>query len=69
MRRDALADYSQQFPTACRIATLLAHHKAGFRLTLGDDVSHKIVEQPLHARAGGSLGSAALALFQEILLA
>jgi hypothetical protein len=54
MRRDALADYSQQLPTACRIATLLAHHKAGFRLALGDDVRDKVVKQPLHTRAGGS---------------
>ena len=54
MRRDALADFSQQLPTTRQIAALLAHHKAGFRLALGDDVRDKIVEQSLHARAGGT---------------
>ena len=54
MRRDALADFSQQLPSACRIAALLANHKAGFRLALGDDVRDKVVKQPLHTRAGGS---------------
>jgi hypothetical protein len=54
MRRDALADFSQQLPSACRIAALLAHHKTGFSLALGDDVRDKVVKQPLHTRAGGS---------------
>jgi hypothetical protein len=51
MSRDALADFSQQFPSAFRIGTLLAHHKTGFRLAFRDDVGDKIIEQPLHTRA------------------
>ena len=54
MRRDALADFSQQLPTARRIAALLTHYKPGFCLPLGNDVRDKVVKQPLHTRAGGS---------------
>ncbi len=51
--REALADFSEQFPSARRVAAPLARHKAGFRLALGDDVRDKVVKQPLDARAGG----------------
>jgi len=44
MRRDALADFSQQLPTARRIAVLLTRYEAGFRLTFSDDVRDKVVE-------------------------
>ena len=52
--RDALANFSQELPSARGIATLLARHKTGFRLALGDDVRDKIIEQSLHARARGA---------------
>ena len=44
MRLDALADFSQQLPTARRIAALLTHYKPGFRLPLGNDVRDKVVK-------------------------
>jgi hypothetical protein len=52
--RDAPADFSQQLPTARRMAALLTRYKPGFRLSLGNDVGHKVVKQPLDTRAGGS---------------
>ena len=52
--RAAPANFSQQLPTARRIAALLARHKTGFRLPLGNDVRDQVVKQPLHARAGGT---------------
>ena len=43
--------FSQQLPAARRIATFLPQQKTGFRLPLGNDVRHKVVEQSLHAGA------------------
>ena len=48
------ADSTQQLPSMCRIAALLACHKTGFRRAFRDDVRDKVVKQPLHTRAGGS---------------
>jgi hypothetical protein len=50
-RRDALTDFRQQFPSARRVAALLAHHKAGFCLAFRDDVRDKVVKQPLQRAA------------------
>jgi hypothetical protein len=49
-RRNAPADFSQQLPTARRIAALLSRHKAGFGLPLGDDVRDKVCQKAVAHR-------------------
>jgi len=49
----ALADFGEELSSAGRMAAFLAGREAGFRLAFRNDMRDKIVEQSLHACAGG----------------
>ena len=52
--REALPDLHEKFAATGRVAPLLACYEAGFRLALGDDMRHEVVEEPLDAGPGVS---------------
>ena len=52
-RSQPLPDFGQELSPACRVAPFLACRKPRLCLALRDDVGDKVIEQALHAGAGG----------------